>query len=450
MIIATWTGATAKTLRKTLNWSQERFAEELAITDRTVRNWERRGHHQILTPHYAHELGDLLDRLSADQLRQFSDAVVDNPSTDRFAVADSSCSGPKLDGRKVVWHPMPGDGSYPEITDMNRRELLRLLSTVTLTLSTPIDWERLHGIDPGDRVTAATAHEYSEINRMLWESYGALRVKAGVFRAAREHLGTLVDALQHPATAAVDRWLRELATDTLQLIGEVYFDADLYSDAANCYTLAASLAAGIDAYDLWACALTRHSYLALYDHECQQAGSQLESAFEIATRGNPELSTRFWVSSVRAQALAGLGDQAGCDRAFDAARGVEHLSASASSVAWMRFSGERIDEEQATCYVQLNQPDAAQAILEPLLQRPLSSRRRASVLVDLAAASAQHRDPVRVVMYGSAAFDIARHSHSAYVARRLSQLAPYLTPLGRDHHIQHLRHNISPLAYAPR
>ena len=48
-----------------------------------------------------------------------------------------------------------------------------------------------------------------------------------------------------------------LACDQYQLAGEICFDANQYTDAANCYTLAASAGREARDHDRWARALAR-------------------------------------------------------------------------------------------------------------------------------------------------------------------------------------------------
>jgi hypothetical protein len=109
-----------------------------------------------------------------------------------------------------------------------------------------------------------------------------------------------------------------------------------------------------------------------------------------------------------------------------------------------------VNEEHASCLVQLNQPEQAEHLLLPLLDRSLSSLRRASVLVDLATAGALRHDPVQAVWFGGTAVDIARQTRSGYVGRRLDQLRHSLADMPNDRHTAHLKQQIATLASAPR
>ncbi|BDT91189.1 hypothetical protein [Nocardia sputorum] len=333
-----------------------------------------------------------------------------------------------------------------EITDMNRRELLRLLSIATTTLPAPgaVDWERVHFAAESGRVDSTVLDQYGHLNELLWRNYAEAETKSAVFVAAREHLAVLVESLRSSRSAELRRRQLQLTADALQLTGEILLDSTHFAEAAYCYALSGTFAAEARAFDLWACALTRHAYVGIIDDRFGDALPLVEEASEVARRGDSLLPTRYWVESVRAQTEAGLGNASECERSFDAARGVLGL-VETHSFGWLRFSGARIDEEQASCLIRLHRPESAERILSPLLDRPLSTRRRASVLVDLAAAGALRSDPIQAVWYGGPAVDIARRTRSGYLGRRLNQLRPHLADLRGDRHVAHLEHRITTL-----
>jgi hypothetical protein len=358
-----------------------------------------------------------------------------------------SCSSRNTQTTVDRGHPAGYGGDYTtEITDMNRRELLRLLSIATTTLAVPgaVDWDRVDFVVKSGRVDSAVLDQYGHMNQVLWTNYGEAETKAAVFVAAREHLSVLIESLRGSLSAGLRRRQLQLIAEVLQLIGEILLDSTYFAEAAHCYALSGTFAADARAFDLWACALIRHAYVGIIDNRFGDALPLVEEAAGVARRGDGLLPTRYWVESVRAQIEAGLGNAGECERSFDAARGVLGLVETPSQ-GWLRFSGARIDEEQASCLIQLHQPESAERILTPLLDRPLSTRRRASVLVDLAAAGALRGDPIQAVWYGGSAVDTARRTRSGYLGRRLSRLMPHLTGLRSDRHVAHLEHRITTL-----
>ena len=78
--------------------------------------------------------------------------------------------------------------------------------------------------------------------------------------------------------------------ELLQLAGEIFFDANKYSAAAHCYTLAATASNEADAFDLWACAVTCHAFVEMYERRFDKAVSMLEPAARLAQREGKSLS----------------------------------------------------------------------------------------------------------------------------------------------------------------
>jgi transcriptional regulator with XRE-family HTH domain len=67
-----------------------------------------------------------------------------------------------------------GEQGHPEIDDMDRRELLRLLSIAgasTAALGAGVDWDRLDDAARTTCLDAATADEYAALNAQLWHIF---------------------------------------------------------------------------------------------------------------------------------------------------------------------------------------------------------------------------------------------------------------------------------------
>ncbi|WP_240490573.1 transcriptional regulator [Amycolatopsis vancoresmycina] len=338
---------------------------------------------------------------------------------------------------------------------MNRRELLRLVSMTGALLASPaleeqVDLERLeHAVTTG-RLDLTAAVEYDRLNGHWWQVFSRSKSKQLALPVVRKQLGVLTTALQEPQATAVRRQLCAAAADLFQLCGEIFFDGDQYTEAAHCYALAAGAGKEAAAFDLWACAMTRHAFIGVYERRFDQAVPLLEGAATLARRGDPDLSTRHWVAAVQAQTHAGLGDLAACEQALAAAEEVVTLDGPVRTSGWLRFEGSRLAEERGACYVELGRPDRAEATLSDALYQDISPRRRGSVLTDLATIGVQRRDTHQVVTYGNAALDVARQTGSAgYVGRKLAVLRPQLAPFRADSHIRHLEQEIARLKTVP-
>ncbi|MFD2122331.1 transcriptional regulator [Streptomyces cirratus] len=337
-------------------------------------------------------------------------------------------------------HPSAGD---PD--EMIRREFLRILTVSGVLTALPFDEAQALT----DGVHRGNPADFARMNGHLWQVYHLARSKGTLFPVVRDQLATLNKALSatHGSNSTP---LLHAAADLFQLAGEVAFDSNRYSDAAASYALAASVSKEAGAYDLWACALVRHAYVAMSEHGYREAAEVLRAAERVAVRGDGILSTRHWVASVQAQAHAGAGDLAGCEEALARAEEVQHLADNSSNGGWLRFDGTRLAEERGARYVQLGRFDLAEETLKRALgQSALASghsyRRRGAVLADLAVIGAKRRDPEQVVTYAREALDLAHASSSGYVARRLRSLCDQFGPLNRDQRVAGLGAEISAL-----
>ncbi len=329
---------------------------------------------------------------------------------------------------------------------MNRRELLRLLSIAGTLVTLP----QMGAREPGAVVRPAEAgdlDQYEQFNARLWQVFALSKSKRLVYPMVREQLAQLTTSLEQANTQATHRRLCLMLGDLFQLAGEVFFDSNRYTDAAYCYTLAASASKEADAHDLWACALTRHAYVGMYERRYDQAASILGAASRVADAGDGHLSTRHWVSAVQAQAFAGVGDLDSCDRALDAADQVRTLNGPVTNSGWLRFDGSRLAEERGTCYLRLGRADRAETALYEALNQSISLRRRGSILADLAILGVQRRDLDQLVEYGDDAVDLAEQTRSAgYLGRKLQTLQVQLTPFIADSRVVQLDRRIAQLA----
>ncbi|MEU6231805.1 transcriptional regulator [Kitasatospora sp. NPDC047058] len=248
---------------------------------------------------------------------------------------------------------------------------------------------------------------------------------------------------------AAHRQLCTLAADLFQLAGEVFFDGNRYTDAAHCYTLAASAAREAAAHDLWACALTRHAFISLHERKFAKAVPMLSAASSLAQRGDQELSTRHWVAAVQAEVFAGLGDLDSCTRALDHAGQVHALSGRVHNSGWLRFDGSRLAEERGTCYIALGRPDLAEKALTEALSQTLSLRRQGSVLTDLAILGVQRKDTDHLLSYAGQALELVRQSGSGYVSRKPQGLLGHLEPFMNDRRVSTLSSQIASLPAIP-
>jgi transcriptional regulator with XRE-family HTH domain len=377
-----------------------------------------------------------------------------NPASRRLLCRgfDMSAGQLGLTLRQPVRQPGCVASRYSEIDDLNRREFLRLLSLAGTLLVVPpvesrLDWERMqYFADRTRRPDQQTLEQYAALQGHLWRTFASPGSRSASFRIVQNQLDVLTRNLEQSHGPTMHQRLCALAGDLFQLAGEILFDANQYADAAHCYTSAACASKEAGAFDLWACAMTRHAFIAIYEGRFDSALPMLDLADRLALSGDDALSTRHWVNAVRARALAGLGEMRAFERAIAMAERVQQLEGPLHNGGWLRFDSSRLAEERGACHLELRQTDLAEAALTTALTQGLSSRRRGIVLTDLAMVGLQRHDPSQVATYVTPAIHIATETRSGVVGRRLQALRPHLAPLLADPGMRQIDQRIANLA----
>ncbi|MET9354769.1 helix-turn-helix domain-containing protein [Streptomyces sp. NPDC006617] len=403
--------------RTAQGYSQEDFAEALMVAVSTVIRWE--SGRATPRPHQRPAIASLLEIT----LLELEGLLVNEPPADFAAPSDVPALSPCDDD------------------DMKRREVLGLLAVTGALVALP-------GSDdsPRERTDAGLLENGEGVHRGLWQVFTLSESKQAVFPAVRRQLDTLTTCLAGARTDADRARLCTMTADLYQLAGELFFDANRYTDAAQCYTLAAHAAQAGGVHDLWACAMTRHAYVELYAPRASAAQPLLAAARSIARKGDTALSTRHWVAAVQAEAYAAMGDIDACTRALDEAEEVHALDGRSRNGGWLRFDGSRLFEERGACYLRLGRPDLAEDALASALAQPLSLRRRAAVLTDLAVVGLHRRDVDQVMHYAETAIGLADQSNSGFIGKKLDGLRERLAPHMSDDRISSLDHRIAALS----
>ncbi|MFI0900722.1 transcriptional regulator [Streptomyces sp. NPDC020983] len=415
-----------------VNATAAALSENTGCTSRLIAAWER-GEVTTPRPVYARVLHEMTGR----SLAELGFAVrLDSVSAGGEHPA-SRPPRPVDAGDRPGTHTAPVFVKEPDsctLEDMIRREFLRLASVASVSIP---------GAPAGETTALDTVdtddfREYGALNAHLWSVYSLAPAKQAIYPVVRDHVSGLTSALRDARSEEERRTLCDMLGNVAQLAGEVWFDANRYTEAAHCYALAGDASKEARNRDLWACGLVRHSFVSIYSRRYGDALPLLDAAEVLARNGDSQLPTRHWVASVRAQVLAGLGDADGCGRALDEATAVQ-ATATAAPGGWLRFTGDRLAEERGAAYMSLGRLDLAEHALCEALQDSLSPRRRGAVLSDLAVIGARRRDIDRLVTYGSDAADLAQRTGSGYIVRRLHGLQPHLAPFLSDSRVTELR-----------
>ncbi|MBA2284141.1 MAG: helix-turn-helix transcriptional regulator [Ktedonobacteraceae bacterium] len=373
------------------------------------------------------------------------------PKEDRKALAHViGCSShdlaPKYDiGEKIPYETASSEWSREML--IKRRELLHLLSVAGgALLTSDIDWNRIEAsltrpLDIDDIVVS----DLEIINSRCWSLFMTASPKSSVLDGVLGQLKMQIHFLKEVRATRMHQRLCALTSSMSQLAGEIFFDLYDHATAQSCYISAASLAKEAEAFDLWASALVRYSYLPIFEGRYENAVPLLEHAESLAQRGDPALPTRSWTAATYAEAVSGIGNVKAYQSAFERAHHVSTLTMNCP--AWVRFDESRLPALQGACYVRLGKPDQAEPILQKaLLQSAKTNRRRAMILSDLALSALQQADIETACTYAEEAVTLAGLSESGFLRNNVLKIQQQLTPFISIEAVRALEQHIAALA----
>ncbi|HEX6482476.1 MAG TPA: helix-turn-helix transcriptional regulator [Ktedonobacteraceae bacterium] len=330
---------------------------------------------------------------------------------------------------------------------IKRRELLQLLAIAGgALLASDIDWDRLEAtLTKPSYIDAALVGDLETITSRYWSLFMAASPKSSVLDGVLGQLKMHTQFLKEARATRTHQRLCALTSSMSQLAGEIFFDLHDHDTAQSCYVFAASSAKEAKAFDLWASALVRFSYLPIFEERYEKAVPLLQNAEALAQRGDPTLPTRYWAAATYAEAESGMGNLKACQGAFERAHGVGTLTG--TSPAWARFDASRLPALQGACYVRLEQPGLAEPILRQALQQSAkTSRRRAMILSDLALAALQQEDVEQACTYAGEVVTLTAQSASGFLRNNVLKIQQQLTPFANVEAARTLEQRVASLA----
>ena len=329
---------------------------------------------------------------------------------------------------------------------IKRRELLRLLSVAGGALFiSDIDWDHLEtSLTRTSHIDTTVVNDLETINSRCWSLFMAASSKSSVLDGVLGQLKMQIQFLKEAQATQMQQRLCALASSMSQLAGEIFFDLYDHHTAQSCYAFAATSAKEANAYDLWASALVRHSYLPIFDEHHEDALLLLEQAEHIARRGDPALPTRYWVAATSAEAESGVGNLKACQSALERAHSVHDLTG--TSPTWARFDGSRLPALQGACYVRLGQPTLAEPVLQKALQQNTKpGRRRAMILTDLTLSALQQTQVDKACAYAEEVVTLASRSSSGFLRNNVLKIQQQLLPFADAQAVRALEKRVAEL-----
>jgi tetratricopeptide (TPR) repeat protein len=208
------------------------------------------------------------------------------------------------------------------------------------------------------------------------------------------------------------------------MLGEIYYDMNNIETAEAYYTLAIEAAHEVDNHVLKATALGRKAFLLVYSGKYEDALPILQEASSLAEK-TATGKTRAWITMMEAEALSHLKKESAC---FSALEKTEQefgrgQSSTGEEIGWTGFTQSRLIGYKGSCYVRLELPEEARAMINASLAAFSSAptHRKSLLLSDLATTYIQQGEVEETCKIATEALLCAAQTKSSRALVRLRE-----------------------------
>ncbi len=293
-----------------------------------------------------------------------------------------------------------------------------------------------------------------------WQLYArfenSIQYRHNMLTSVMGHLQTITHMMEHPQLERIQVMLSSLAGETIQLIGEIFFDLKNNESAERYYNASIELARETGNAVLLATALGRMSFIPIYSPNPQKALPFLQEAHNHLKDPKSDI-IHAWLFAREAEVYAKMDDANTCRKALE--RAEYYLErAQPEGVRSYAFEGEAVEAHftysllrgyKGACFTYLNQPAIAQAALqeEIALMDPSGGIHNAIILVDLARTYIQQEEIEEACRRANEALHIMVQLQSTRVYQRLLDLRRELEGWKNTEHVKNLDQQLAILPH---
>ncbi|MBE3560452.1 MAG: hypothetical protein IMW89_14695 [Ktedonobacteraceae bacterium] len=275
-----------------------------------------------------------------------------------------------------------------------------------------------------------------------------------------EHLRRLLTFLERPLFPSERSRLCTLASETAQLIGDLFFELADYSQARSFHQQAIRAAQEADHPALEATAWGRLSFAWTYSGNPQKALFCTQQARSLAEGKSSQIVQAF-LCAIEAEVQALLNNRGAALKALDDAERLERLSRNTEEHPWLHFDHARLEGYRGICfryfyYPKKSQTTAflaqAQKALEDALNSLLPSmlHHRPTLLIDLASIYTQQGEVEAACAHALQATTILAQMRSGVGTQRLLALRRDLAPWRDTTYVKNLDEVVATLLVPER
>lgn len=313
-----------------------------------------------------------------------------------------------------------------DLDEITRRQMLKAAGTALITpthelLSTDVLDRLTRALKKPSSIDDTTLTNLEAITKNYWQLYSS-PARYTVLSGLSGHLHTITQLLEDSQPTHVYSRLCSLASETTQIVGEIFFDMHDNHTAEKYYRAAIEAAKEASNRTLHAVALGRMSFIPIYNHEdgdAQRSVVLLQEAHELVPEEAPNL-TQAWLAAVTAEAYSKTQDTTACLKALEASEDFIHR-VQPGETSYARFSSSTLSGYKGICYIRIGRSKEAHAVLEEAISATDAKRMRhkSILLVDLATTCAQQTELKKACEYAVKALTIIAQTKSIRVMQRV-------------------------------
>ncbi len=297
-------------------------------------------------------------------------------------------------------------------------------------------------------------------SKNYWQLYtgfeNSIQYRYDMLDSVSGHLKTITKLLEYPQPLHVHNSLSSLASETTQLIGEIFFDLKDSNTAERYYNTSIEMARETQDSVSLAIALGRKSFIPIYSNNPGKALPLLQEA-SAHLKDNRSDIIRAWLSAREAEVYANIGEAQTCFKLLERAE-LYLERAQPEEVPSLAFTGKAVEMHftrslllgyKGACYTRLKLPAKAQEVLKEdiITADPARGIHNAIVLVDLAKTYLQMEEIEEACELVSKAIPIMVQLRSARVFQRILDLRQDLELWKNTEYVRNLDKQIATLPF---
>ncbi|HEU5383357.1 MAG TPA: BTAD domain-containing putative transcriptional regulator [Ktedonobacteraceae bacterium] len=269
-----------------------------------------------------------------------------------------------------------------------------------------------------------------------WEQRQAARLGPVLVPYVVEDLQRVTTLLEGSLIPNARTAFSVIAGDLAMLLGELFFEQNLYPEAREYYRTAAIAAHEASESLLEAVIYGRRSLTWIYQNQLKAAFSCVQHGLTLAAH-NEHIS--IWLTAIEAEIQAKMGNHADCLTSLKRAARLRDLPEQ-KPFYWVHFDVSLLAGYEGACFLKLSKPvEAHQALTEALMTLDVTTnRRKPRLLVDLAQAYVQQGEIEAACASLLQAIGLLHSIKSPLTHKRLVSLRQELHPWQETASVQRL------------